>query len=176
MLAAGRLAARGRWTYAIKPPRDLEFWGFDIAEHNAECVNSALRPEFDERVKLSHGDLRDIDLVTMGALGAVIILDVLHYLSHVDQDRMLDHVRAALVLGGLLIVSVSDAAGRWCFTLSKFVDHYVFLTRGRRYSPLCFRSVESWLRAVVRRGFKVQIIPMSQGTLFANSMLVARVM
>ena len=96
---------------------------------------------------------------------------------------MLARVRGALVrradlrpaaVPGRLLLRVGDAASRRGFAVSQWVDRTVTRVRGHRVSPTWGRPLTEWVALLGRLGFaQVQRIPMSQGTPFANVLLVA---
>ncbi|MET0541389.1 MAG: class I SAM-dependent methyltransferase [Variovorax sp.] len=103
----------------------------------------------------------------------VVILDVLHYVDHEAQEGVLRRVRDALPTGGRLLLRVGDAASRRGFAISQWVDRTVTRIRGHKVSPTWGRTLQEWTALLQRLGFSVQSIPMSQGTPFANVLLVA---
>jgi len=103
----------------------------------------------------------------------VVILDVLHYVDLVAQEGVLRRVRDALQPGGRLLLRVGDAASRRGFAMSQWVDRTVTRIRGHRVSPTWGRTLKDWMALLERLGFSVQSIPMSEGTPFANVLLVA---
>ena len=138
----------------------------------AQYCNTALQAVHGERVVLQCEDMREAD---MQNIDAVTILDALHYIPHVDQDRLLDRIRAALGSDGLLIARVGDATGGWRFAFSQIVDRIVASLRCGRYVSTWCRPLTEWLGALESRGFSVQVLPMSRGTFFANFLLICRV-
>lgn len=103
----------------------------------------------------------------------VVILDVLHYVDLDAQEGVLRRVRDALQPGGRLLLRVGDAASRRGFAMSQWVDRTVTRIRGHRVSPTWGRTLKDWMALLERLGFSVQSIPMSEGTPFANVLLVA---
>ena len=116
------------------------------------------------------GDMRS---VAFPSADTVVILDVLHYIERREQNEVLTRVRAALGDGGTLLLRVGDAASRRRFAASQWVDRLVFLLRGYRSRPHNGRTVSEWIAQLVGLGFQVSDEPMSQGTPFANVLLVA---
>ena len=171
-LAAEQLAVQGDWPEAMAPPKGLHFRGVELMAREADCGNRALQPIHGKRVQLSGGDMREAD---MRNTDVIAILDVLHYISRTEQDRMLDRIRAALDMGGLFVTRVGDASGRLRFALSQIVDFGISFAHGHRSGRLWCRPLADWVSALEARGFAVQAIPMSAGTPFANVMLVSRV-
>ncbi len=113
-------------------------------------------------------------LVPFPPCDAVVILDVLHYIPVDEQDAVLARVHAALRPGGRLLLRVGDAQERWGFRVSQWVDRVVTLVRGHRSPPTWGRSLADWQAALRRLGFTAEARPMSQGTPFANVLLIAR--
>jgi SAM-dependent methyltransferase len=110
----------------------------------------------------------------MPACDLVVILDVLHYVDHAAQEGVLRRVHGALQPGGRLLLRVGDAASRRGFAISQWVDRTVTRIRGHRVSPTWGRTLSEWTSLLQRLGFsRVESIPMSAGTPFANVLLVA---
>ena len=104
-----------------------------------------------------------------------VILDVLHYIEYRDQLDVLRRVRDALPPGGLFVTRVGDATAGLPFLVSQWVDKTVAFFRGHRVRPTYCRSTADWTTILEQLGFRVDAIPMSRRTPFANVMLVARV-
>ena len=102
-----------------------------------------------------------------------MILDVLHYVDLDAQEEVLRRVRDALAPGGRLLLRVGDASSRRGFAVSQWVDRTVTRVRGHKVSPTWGRTLEQWKSLLTRLGFALQSVPMSQGTPFANVLLVA---
>ena len=81
-------------------------------------------------------------------------------------------MHAALATGGTLLLRVGDAASRRGFAISQWVDRTVTRIRGHRVSPTGAGRL-GMDGAARRLGFSVQSMPMSEGTPFANVLLVA---
>ena len=118
------------------------------------------------------GDMRS---TSFPLADAVVIFDVLHYVTTSEQDDVLARVRDALRGGGRLLLRVGDAAARRGFLASQWVDRVVTLVRGHRGVPSNGRPLAAWIARLQSLGFEVQSRPMSQGTPFANVLLVAQV-
>jgi SAM-dependent methyltransferase len=171
-LAADRLAATGQWPVSFEVPVGIEFHGVDLHAGACGAGNRALQPHFGGRVSLVSGDMCRADL---RGYDAITILDVLHYIPFAQQERLLDQIRAALGPGGLLVTRVGNAQGGWRFRFSQWVDLTVAYAHGHRIGSLYCRPLNDWTRALEARGFTVTAQPMSEGTPFANALLIARV-
>lgn len=172
MLGAERLATQGEWYSDRDPPMGLHFTGVELMAREAACGNRALRPLYGERVHLNAGDMRD---ASFDDANVVVILDVLHYIPYPEQDRLLDKIRSGLGRTGLLVTRIGDADAGLRFAFSRLVDRCVSFSQGHRLPRMWCRSRDEWTDTLKQRGFAVQTIPMSAGTLFANFMLIARV-
>jgi hypothetical protein len=118
--------------------------------------------------EVSQGDIRSTEF---GTTDAVVLLDVLHYMTLKEQLDVLKRVRAALPAQGLLLLRVGDADGGLRFRYSQWVDRLVLLFRGHATSTYC-RSAAQWRELLIECGFEVQAAPMSAGTRFANVLLI----
>jgi SAM-dependent methyltransferase len=158
---------RGSWPLAWPPPpqalatQGLELMARDVAR--ARCA-------FGSDCVVSQADIRT---TAFGTADAVVMLDVLHYMSPDAQLEILQRVRAALPTRGLLLLRIGDAAGGLRFHYGQWSDRLIMLLRGHSAGPQYCRSVAQW-RALLRQcGFDSEAKPMSQGTPFANVLLVA---
>lgn len=136
-----------------------------------------------DRAKAALGALHPAPRMTLGDIcevpfepcDAVVILDVLHYIDIPAQDAVLTRVRDALTPGGVLLLRVGDASAGLPFKISNWVDHVVTFVRGHRLPRLHCRALAEWQSVLSRLGFQLDTsLPMSQGTPFANVLLVAR--
>ncbi|SCK54190.1 Methylase of chemotaxis methyl-accepting proteins [Variovorax sp. HW608] len=140
-----------------------------------------LMPKDVARAESSVGHLRPVPRFVCGdmcttelpASDLVVILDVLHYVDLTAQEGVLRRVRDALQPGGRLLLRIGDAASRRRFAISQWVDRTVTRIRGHRVSPTWGRPLKDWKALLERLGFSVESIPMSEGTPFANVLLVA---
>lgn len=171
LLAAVDVAqAAGTWP-ADWPPAPagnrytgIELMPRDVARAEAAVGARASKPTF------ICGDMRSVPLPPCDA---VVILDVLHYVDPAAQAALLARVAVALRPGGRLLLRVGDAASRRGFVVSQWVDRIVTMVRGHRAPPTHGRPLRDWIALLQSRGFAVQPVPMSQGTPFANVLLVA---
>jgi hypothetical protein len=101
------------------------------------------------------------------------MLDVLHYIDPVAQRTLLMNVHAVLAPGGALLLRVGDAAPNWRFRFTSAVDWWVTLARKKAWPLLHWRPLAEWMALLEVIGFSVVAQPMSEGTLFANVLLIA---
>ena len=168
MLAAAQDAARrGAWPAAwAAAPLGATLTGIDLMPKDIARARNALG----DTARFVCGDMRYTEFP---AADAVVILDVLHYIPIPEQDAVLARVRAALDAGGVLLLRVGDAQSRRGFAISQWVDRVVTSVRGHRVTPTFGRTLPMWMEQLRALGFAVQSRPMSQGTPFANVLLVA---
>lgn len=169
LLSARDAQARGGWPghWAAPPRSDVRVRGIELMPADVERAHNALGNAADI-------ELGDITKAPFGQTDAVVILDVLHYVPYEAQEDVLARVRRALGDGGRLLLRVGDADGGLGFRISNWVDHTVTFVRGHRLSRLYCRPVSVWSDTLSRLGFRVTTPrPMSEGTPFANVLLIA---
>lgn len=168
--AAGQLARRGGWPIDwATAPTDARVIGIELAPLEVARGRDALGADAD----FVCGDMRR---TAFPNVDAVVILDVLHYVSHAEQVEILRRVHDALQGGGCLLLRVGDASSRLAFAIGHGVDQLVALARGGRAKPRAGRSLAAWQALLTGLGFDVASRPMHRGTPFvANVLLVARV-
>jgi len=165
--AAARLHDLGRWPDAWPAaPRPQSTRGIELMARDVERARRALGPHTD----VVTGDIRRAEF---GAADAVVVLDVLHYMVSDAQRDVLERVREALPLRGLLLLRVCDAGAGLRYRYTQWVDKVVMLSRGHAFvAPHC-RSVGEWQALLRECGFDSEAQPMSHGTPFANVLLIA---
>jgi SAM-dependent methyltransferase len=143
--------------------------GFDL---RTDAITAGQRGLFDmrDRVLLSVGDVREVPLPECDI---AVMLDVLHYIGPVAQQTLLMSAYAALTPGGTLLLRVGDAAPIWRFRLTSAVDWWVTFARKKSWPQLHWRPLAEWTALLESIGFTVVAQPMSEGTLFANVLLIA---
>jgi SAM-dependent methyltransferase len=157
----------GSWPQGWPPaPTPRSTRGIELMIRDVERAHMALGPE----CEISQGDIRSAEF---GTTDAVVILDVLHYIGREEQLQVLKRVRAALPARGLLLLRIGDAAGGLRFRYSQWVDKLVMLFRGHATVATHCRSADQWRNLLSECGFDVQATPMSQGTRFANVLMIA---
>jgi SAM-dependent methyltransferase len=168
LLSARTMHAAGDWPPHWPPAPALQaIRGIELMPRDVERAGRALG----DAAVFTVGDMCEADF---GQADAVVVLDVLHYVSIAAQDDVLRRIRDALSPRGVLVLRVGDAAGGWSFRFSVWVDHVVTFARGHRNSRLHCRPMAHWTAALGELGFSVRSLPMNQGTPFANILLVAQ--
>jgi 2-polyprenyl-3-methyl-5-hydroxy-6-metoxy-1,4-benzoquinol methylase len=151
-------------------PQGVSVRGIELASRDVQVARKALA-HLAPRAQFVQGDMRQTDF---GRADLVVLLDVLHYVSHPAQDEVLRRVRTALIPGGTMLLRIGNASAGLPFRISNWVDMIVNFIRGNRLSRLYCRPLHDWLQALTELGFEVSTLPMHAGTPFANVLLVAR--
>jgi SAM-dependent methyltransferase len=175
LLAAWLLAARLRndegahpWPSGWPaPPRPISLRGIEMRRQDVQRAREALGPRADF-------EIGDITKAEFGTADAIVILDVLHYISYQSQLDVLNRVHAALADGGVLLLRVGDAGSGFRFTVGKYIDQTVLLTHHRKAPRVYCRTAREWQEVLAAGGFDCEVLPMSAGTPFANIMFIAR--
>jgi SAM-dependent methyltransferase len=165
--AAARVFDHGRWPPAWPAvPRPASTRGIELMARDVNRAHVALGTDVDVIV----GDIRDVDF---GIADAVVVLDVLHYMTSDAQHDVLQRVRRALPPTGLLLLRVGDAGAGPRYRLTQWVDKVVMRLRGHAVVALHCRNISEWQAVLKECGFDSEAQPMSQGTPFANVLLIA---
>ena len=169
LAACEALDARGIWPAGWPaPPTGTHYRGLELMPRDVARARRALHG-LPRAPQVIQGDMRE---VRFEPCDVVVILDVLHYVDIAAQDAVLDRVRDALEPRGRLLLRVGDASQVLRFATSQWVDWLVTAVRGHRAPPTWGRTLADWTRALQARGFTVQPRRMSDGTPFANMLLV----
>ena len=146
------------WTI---PPQKLEFHGVELLDWKVDAARQALG----NNASISQGDIRTFELPVCSA---VILLDVLMYLSFAEQRQVLQQIARKLQPGGTLLLREGDAAGGLRYYVTNFAEHICCLWRGHGWQALHYRSTAEWIALLEELGFSIETLPMSQGTPFSN--------
>lgn len=173
--ACAQVSAAGAWPKDWPAaPSATAYTGIELMARETRRAQAALAAlPFSPRFVT--GDMRHTELPPCDL---IVILDVLHYVNHAAQAQLLRRVRVMLNHArgpGRLLLRVGDVRERRGWLLSQWVDRIVTAVRGHRHPPRAGRPLTDWMALLLELGFAVEAIPMSQGTPFANVLLVADV-
>jgi SAM-dependent methyltransferase len=168
LLTAREFAKQGKWPQTWpQPPAELELYGFERRPNMVRAARLALG----NSAIIDASDLRNSSLP---ACRAVVILDVLHYLSADEQHDLLRKAGQALQPGGVLLMREGDAGAGLSYGFTVFIDHLVAVLRRQFRQRFHFRSQKEWVSLLEQLGFSVETLPMDEGTPFANVLYVGR--
>lgn len=151
------------------PPQNCTLRGFDLRRDAIAAGQRALA-DVGDRVTLSVDDVRH---VMLPECDVVVMLDVLHYMDPVAQTRLLTNAHAVLAPAGTLLLRVGDAAPNWRFRFTSVADWCVTFARQKSWPRFHCRPLAEWEALLEGIGYSVVAQPMSQGTPFANVLLIA---
>ncbi len=167
LLAAADSERHGTWPHGWAPaPRPASIRGIECRPRPVARARRA----FGERVEIREGDIRTADF---GRADAVLLLDVMQYLAPGCQRSVLCRARAALSERGVLLLRIGAAQAGWRFLATRLADQCVLALRGQWSFTQHFRSTVEWRALLADCGFGSEIMPMSEGTPFANVLIVA---
>ena len=151
------------------PPKNWTLRGFDLRTRAIAAGQRALS-DLGNRVALEVGDARD---VTLPSCDVVVMLDVLHYMDRDVQQMLLKSAHKVLAPSGVLLLRVGDITSNWRSRFTSMVDWWVTLLRDKRWPRFHCRSLTEWKVLLESIGYSAVAQPMSEGTFFANVLLIA---
>lgn len=159
---------RGAWPDNWpQPALGLDLHGVELRESEVVIARKALETSAEVvAMDLSHGEIPRADVV--------VLFDVLHYLDAEAQIDLIKRIARAVSPGGLLFVRDADAAAGFGYRVTYLAERIAAICRGRFLQHFHFRSGAEWNNLFVEHGFATEMVPMSEGTPFANVLWVAR--
>ena len=148
-------------------PRGLRLRGIDVQPKAVRRARIALGAA----AGIVQGDLSSADFADSDV---IFLLDVLHYLPPAAQEMVLAKAGQALLPNGILILRVADPQSGMRTVLTRHSDRIASMLRGEVWGAYHLRPVAQWISILESLGLQVQSMPMSQGTPFANVLLIAR--
>jgi SAM-dependent methyltransferase len=174
LCACDALAADNAWPREwAAAPAGTHYVGIELMPRDVTRARDSITslPRTRSLPQVLCADMCRADLPTADV---VVVLDVLHYVDHDAQIRLLQRVHAALPLGGRLLLRIGNASDRRRFAISQRVDRAVTRIRGHRAAAVFGRTLADWTALLQACGFAVEALPMSRGTPFANVLLDCR--
>ncbi|HET9958692.1 MAG TPA: DUF2062 domain-containing protein, partial [Polyangiaceae bacterium] len=137
--------------------------GFDFDTRKVEVARGALAHASANggRARFYVGDIAQAELA---GFDTILLIDVLHYLSRDEQDRLLTRVARALPVGGRLLLRETDSRRSASSLLSKSFEYLA--TRvgyNRSAHRLAFRSLPELTRYIENLGLKCAQIGAEHG-------------
>jgi uncharacterized protein (DUF2062 family) len=154
----------GLWLLELGKARSLQ--GFDSDERKVEVARHAAQG----KAEFERGDLR---AVTVSDADTLLLVDVLHYLPREDQRSLLRRVALELPVASRILIRDIDAdAGlrSWFTELCEGIGKFLGMNRAGALSYRSSAEVAAELEAL---GLVVSVRSASQGTPFANVLIVA---
>lgn len=151
----------------LPTPKGLRLIGYEGRPKIAEQAQKALG----DHAEISTADLSTAELPRCRM---ALLLDVLHYLPAQAQEDLLDRVAAALEPGGVLLLRDADAEGGGRYWATRAQERLAALARGDFRQRFHYRSAREWRRLLEARGLVTETAPLSEGTPYANVLVVGR--
>jgi uncharacterized protein (DUF2062 family) len=160
----------GRWPPEgwPAPPADLKLHGIELRPRAADLARYAVGEDGDVQTANA------LDALLPPTIDVVAIFDVLHMMRREAQRPLLARFAAAMPPGAVLLMREADAAAGWRFQMVRLGNTITALLRGHLRPRFAFRTAAEWRAELTELGFAVSLAPMSEGTPFANVLLVAR--
>jgi uncharacterized protein (DUF2062 family)/SAM-dependent methyltransferase len=102
----------------------------------------------------------------------VLLFDVLHMMRREEQEALMAAIASALDPEGLILIREADAAAGWRFTAVRWGNRLKAFAFGSWRQQFHFRSASEWQASLARLGLHAEVREMSEGTPFANVLLV----
>lgn len=164
-------SAAGQWPPQWPPAPPTEtVTGIELMPNDVGRAEQALG-HIASFAQFVQGDIHD---TSYPSVDAVVIFDVLHYLPYDAQAVVLNKVKTALGDRGLLLLRIGDQNAGLGFHMSQWTDRVVTWVRGHRMPPTFCRGLDQWESLLREQGFSTTSKPMSEGTLFSNVLITAR--
>ncbi|HXU29137.1 MAG TPA: DUF2062 domain-containing protein [Thermoanaerobaculia bacterium] len=151
----------------LPTPQGLRLIGFEGRPKIASQAQKALGGE----AEIFTDDLASAELPRCRV---ALLLDVLHYLPASAQENLLDRVAAALEPGGVLLLRDADAEARGRYWATRVQERLAALVRGDFRQRFRYRSAREWRGMLEARGLVTDTAPLSEGTPYANVLVVGR--
>ncbi len=161
-----RAQGSGRWPPEWPALKFDHLVGVDIRERVVKIASAALAGDADVFL----GDARTM---APRRVQAVLLIDVLHLMRREDQEAVLGAMARALDPGGLMVIREADAGAGWRFTVTQCGNRLKALAFGSWHQPFHFRTAAEWKSCMASHGLQAEVREMSQGTPFANILLLA---
>ncbi len=162
LFEASSAASRGEWPPGSPlPPSFGRLIGIETRARVAAMARRALR----ESADIVH-DAAPAGLPAQ--LTAAVVFDVLHLMSALDQERLIEALFARLEPGGMVLVRDVDAAAGAGFHAVRIGNRLKNLAVGQFRQTFHFRTADQWEALFAGAGFAAERSPMGHGTPFAN--------
>lgn len=106
--------------------------------------------------------------------GNVALLDVLHYLSPVNQQLLLQVLADRVAPGGLLLIRDAPRDNSYRFRLTYLAEKFAQMTSWSRWRPMYFPFRTEIVRTVEARGLTGTVVPLWGNTPFNNHLFCFR--
>ena len=142
--------------------------GLDWDEDKIALATQAAKPF--ENVRFQRADSRSTSLPKSGT---ILMLDILHYSSLEEQDRLLREVANALEPRGLVLIREMDADRGWRSTLTQWQEKLGIWMGINKGATLCFRPAQEICDVLEQAGLNTTLVPSWADTPLSNVLIEA---
>ena len=145
--------------------------GLDWDEGKVEAAieAAAQTPTIDAQFRV--GDMRDARFNTADT---VLLIDVLHYITHGEQDEVVARAAQAVAPGGRLLIRDADSTRGLRSTIT-WIQELIFTTlRFNRGQRVAFRPAKELVALLEKQGLTCSVEPAWGQTPFSNILIVAK--
>ena len=136
-----------------------------VGVESREALAAVARIATADRATIVTADVRTVNFPRSRAL---VMLDLLHYLSAVDQENLIRRASAALEPGGVMLIREPDRARTLRFLATRVGERLACVMRGEWRRRLHYRGEAAWCALLRQEGLSVTSRPASRGTPFTN--------
>jgi 2-polyprenyl-3-methyl-5-hydroxy-6-metoxy-1,4-benzoquinol methylase len=102
----------------------------------------------------------------------VVLLDMLDYLPPASQEQVLERAAGALRARGRLVIRICNPERTVRAAVTVLSDRLAILLHSKRWQTYHLRPLQQWKALLEANGLNVSCMPMSEGTPFANVLLI----
>lgn len=118
-------------------------------------------------------DALDARLARPEPSDTVLLVDLLHYFRHDEQDALLARAARAVRPGGRLVLREADAERGWRSFVTLLEERFFTFIRFNRGERVAFRPVRELVALLEREGLSARVEPAWGKTPFSNVLVVA---
>lgn len=109
----------------------------------------------------------------LGTPDAILLIDLLHYFTHEEQEELVARCASALVPGGVLLVRELDGSAERGAT-TRFIERLAVALGWNRAARVHPRPIEEMRAQLEVLGMTVSVRPAGRGAFSGNALLVAK--
>jgi 2-polyprenyl-3-methyl-5-hydroxy-6-metoxy-1,4-benzoquinol methylase len=144
--------------------------GFDYDQRKIASARKVAQRSGQPELSFSSGDAR----TGLPAFqGHVVILDILQFFTHEEQNLLLGLAAQRVAPGGKLIIRSTLRDDSWRFRVSLWGDHLAAVTRWMKAAPAVYPEAQQFRAVLEAAGLSVSIRPLWGNTPFNNHLIVA---
>lgn len=146
--------------------------GFDWDEAKVAEANLAARQHGEQGALDAEFTVADATEAAVAPADTVLLIDVLHYLTLDEQDRLLERAADAVRPGGRLVVREADTKRGWRSIMTLAEELFFTAVRFNRGARVRFRPARDIVARLEARGLECIVRPAWGKTPFSNVLVV----